>query len=65
MELKPFIANNLGVLRKELAQLFLEVYYAWKEDDKCSYDCMLAVLSDRLMWHVFVIDLRLPMEVKC
>ena len=63
MELKPTVSEHLGHLEKELAQLFLEVYYAQKEDTKCSYQYMLAVLSDRQTWHVFILNLRLPIEV--
>ena len=37
MELKPTVSEHLGHLEKELAQLFLEVYYAQKADTKCSY----------------------------
>ena len=68
IELKPVISEGIGYLEKELAQLFLEVYYARKEDTKSSfpypYQSMLAILSDRNTWHVFVLDLRLPMTVK-
>ena len=68
VELKPIISEDLGYLEKELAQLFLEVYYARREDTKSSYSYpyqyMLAILSDRKTWHVFVLDLRLPMKVK-
>ena len=68
IELKPVISEGIGYLDKELAQLFLEVYYARKEDTKSSfpypYQSMLAILSDRNTWHVFVLDLRLPMTVK-
>ena len=49
MELKPNVSGRLGLLEKELAQLFLEVYYAHKEDTKCSYQYMLAVLLDSQM----------------
>ena len=64
VELKPIISEDLGYLEKELAQLFLEVYYAQREDTKCSYQYMLAVLSDRKTWHVFILNLRLPIKVK-
>ena len=66
IELKPVISEGIGYLEKELAQLFLEVYYARKEDTKSSfpYQSMLAILSDRNTWHVFVLDLHLPMTVK-
>ena len=68
IELKPVISEGIGYLEKELAQLFLEVYYARKEDTKSSfpypYQSMLAILSDGNTWHVFVLDLRLPMTVK-
>ena len=64
VELKPIISEDLGYLEKELAQLFLEVYYTQREDTKCSYQYMLAVLSDRKTWHVFILNLRLPIKVK-
>ena len=67
VELKPIISEDLGYLEKELAQLFLEVYYAQREDTKSSYQYqyMLPILSERKTWHVFILDLlRLPIKVK-
>ena len=64
VELKPIISKDLGYLEKELAQLFLEVYYVQKEDTKCIYQYMLAVLSDRQTWHMFILNLHLPIEVQ-
>lgn len=67
MELKPVIAEGLGLLNNELAQLFLEIYYAWEEDHysrNCNYENILGILSDKFMWHIFDIDVQLPMKVK-
>ena len=59
MELKTRTVESLGVLQDELAQLFLEVYNAWEEDQctrKSNYQRILAVLSDKFTWHIFVIN---------
>ena len=56
IELKPMVSEQLGILQKELAQLFLEVYYA-REQDSGNYKQMLAILSDGEKWHLFVINI--------
>ena len=56
MELKTRTVESLGVLQDEL---FLEVYHAWEEDQctrKSNYQRILAVLSDKFTWHIFVIN---------
>ena len=63
IELKLSVGSALAAKKKELAQLFLETHYAHLNDEQSKYRHLLSILADADNWHIFIVDLRTPLNI--
>lgn len=64
IELKLSVGSALGAKQKELSQLFLETHYAHHNDKRnIKYDYQLSILADADNWHLFLVDVRVPLRI--
>ena len=64
----PLVLSGSTKIKRNLAQLFLEIYYASRMNymykANKNHDDILGILTDENQWHFFLVEVKPPLDIK-